>query len=153
MQRQNTSSVSFLSSGTSVDDVTRQFYCHRHNSLASPRSVSTTRDISDRPRSGRPKVTTARQDRLIVRTHLRQRFKTASSTALELGISSQTVLNRLKAERFPIRPSLMAVKRILIINNSWPELFIFQNSFNCHRLELVRTAPLPIHKVIMIAIF
>ena len=24
------------------------------------------------------------------------------------------------------------VKRILKINNSWPELFNFQNSFNCH---------------------
>ena len=46
----------------------------------------------------------------------------------------------------------MAVKRILKINNSWPELSNFQNSFNCHSLELLRTAPLPIHKVIIIAI-
>ena len=41
----------------------------------------------------------------------------------------------------------------LKINSSWPELFNFQNSFNCHWLELLRTAPLPIHKVIIIAIF
>ena len=27
------------------------------------------------------------------------------------------------------------------------ELLNFQNSFNCHRLEFLRTAPLPIHKV------
>ena len=47
----------------------------------------------------------------------------------------------------------MTIKRILKINNSWPELFNFQNSFNCHRLALRRTAPLPIHKVIIIAIF
>ena len=46
----------------------------------------------------------------------------------------------------------MAIKRILKINNSWPELSNFQNSFNCHSLELLRTAPLPIHKVIIIAI-
>ena len=26
----------------------------------------------------------------------------------------------------------MAIIRILKINNSWPELFNFQNSFNCH---------------------
>ena len=26
----------------------------------------------------------------------------------------------------------MAIKRILKMNDSWPELFIFQNSFNCH---------------------
>ena len=35
---------------------------------------------------------------------------------------------------------------ILKINNSWTELFNFQNSFNCHRLELLRTAPSLIHK-------
>ena len=34
----------------------------------------------------------------------------------------------------------MAIKRILKINNSWPELFNFQNSFNCHWMELLRTA-------------
>ena len=45
------------------------------------------------------------------------------------------------------------IKRVLKTNNSWTELFNFQNSFNCHRLELLRTAPLPIHKVIIIAIF
>ena len=26
----------------------------------------------------------------------------------------------------------IAIKRILEINNSWPELFNFQHSFNCH---------------------
>ena len=36
---------------------------------------------------------------------------------------------------------------MLKINNSWTELFNFQTSFNCHLLELLRTAPLPIHKV------
>ena len=46
-----------------------------------------------------------------------------------------------------------AIKRILKINSSWTELFNFQNSFNCHGLELLRTAPFTIHKVIIIAIF
>ena len=46
-----------------------------------------------------------------------------------------------------------SIKRILKINNSWTALFIFQNSFNYHWLELLRTAPLPIHKVIIITIF
>ena len=31
-----------------------------------------------------------------------------------------------------LRFESMAVKRILKINNSWTELFNFQNSFNCH---------------------
>ena len=47
----------------------------------------------------------------------------------------------------------MAIERILKINDSWTELFNFQNYFNCHLLELLRTAPLPFHKVIIIVIF
>ena len=47
----------------------------------------------------------------------------------------------------------MAIKRILKINNSCPELFNFQIPFDYDSLELLRTAPLPIHKVIIIAIF
>ena len=47
----------------------------------------------------------------------------------------------------------MAIKRISKINNSWTELFNFQNSFNCYSLELLGTAPLPIHEVITITIF
>ena len=47
----------------------------------------------------------------------------------------------------------IAIKRILKRNNSWPDLFDFQNSFNCHRLEPLGTALLPVHKVIIINIF
>ena len=35
----------------------------------------------DRPRSGRPRVTSQRQDRNIVRTHMRDRFLPATTTA------------------------------------------------------------------------
>ena len=45
------------------------------------------------------------------------------------------------------------LKIFLKINNPWTELFDFQNSFKCHGLELLRTPPLPIHKVIIITIF
>ena len=31
----------------------------------------------------------------------------------------------------------MAIKRILKINDSWPELFNFQNSFGCHIFSLI----------------
>ena len=44
---------------------------------------------------------------------------------------------------FMIMVQLMALKRTLKINNSWPELLYFQISFNWHWLELLRTAPLP----------
>ena len=57
--------------------------------------------VSDRPRPGQPRVTTARQDRRICRQHLRDRFQSARGTAREtvgtLGrpISDRTVRRRL----------------------------------------------------------
>ena len=68
-----------------------------------------TGSVSDRPRSGRPRITTARQDRAIRLLHLRDRFKTAAETASHtLGthgrpISAQTARNRLRAERIIAR--------------------------------------------------
>ena len=42
----------------------------------------------------------------------------------------------------------MAVKRILKINDSWQELFNFQNSFYCQWLELLTTAPFPKRQIL-----
>ena len=47
----------------------------------------------------------------------------------------------------------MAFKGILKIKSFLPRTIYFQNSFKCYRLKLLRTAPLPFHKVIIIAIF
>ena len=38
--------------------------------------------------------------------------------------------------------AVLKIKRILKINNAWPESLNFQDSLNCHSLELLRTAPL-----------
>lgn len=59
-----------------------------------------TGGTADRPRSGRPRVTTPMEDRHIRTIHLRNRFVTATSTAATaLGhhISQRTVLRRLRA--------------------------------------------------------
>jgi hypothetical protein len=67
--------------------------------------------LLDRARSGRPRVTTARQDRLMRLTHLRNRTRTAVETAITTSgthihrISAQTVRNRLR--EFGDGPSLM----------------------------------------------
>lgn len=63
------------------------------------RRFQTTGSTDDRPRSGRPRVTTPREDRQIRLLHLRNRFLTAvdsAQNALGRRISSQTVRNRLK---------------------------------------------------------
>ena len=47
--------------------------------------------LTDRPRSGRPRVTTQRQDRRIRLVHLRNRLRTATETAREV-IGAEAVL-------------------------------------------------------------
>ena len=60
-------------------------------------------NVVDRPRSGRPRVTSQRQDRNIVRTHMRDRFLPATTTARQtvgthnLPVSDTTVRRRLIA--------------------------------------------------------
>ena len=59
----------------------------------------TTGSVVDRRRSGRPLVTIAAEDRRIRTTHLRERFKSASSTAREWDggdVSRLTIGRRLR---------------------------------------------------------
>jgi len=69
-----------------------------------------TRDLA---RSGRPRVTTAAQDRYIRLRHLRERFTTATSTASTIPgmrrISDQTVRNRLRDAGIRARRPVRAV--------------------------------------------
>ena len=52
-------------------------------------------NVADRPRSGRPRVTTAAGDRYIVLQHLCNRRLIAAATGRQYGIHPQTVRNRL----------------------------------------------------------
>ena len=57
--------------------------------------------VKDRPRSGRPGVTTGREDRHIRTTHLRNRFKSTSETTREFRqarpVSRWTISRQLRA--------------------------------------------------------
>ena len=61
--------------------------------------MNQTGTVTDRPRTGRPKITTAADDRGIRTLHLRDRFRTASHTARTFHgqISQYTVRRRLRA--------------------------------------------------------
>ena len=61
-----------------------------------------TGNIADCPRSGRPCVTTAADDRHIVFQHLHDRRLTAASTGRQYGIHPQIVRNRLRQNIQPI---------------------------------------------------
>lgn len=76
---------------------------NRTTILCYQRRFQMTGDIVNRPCTGKAIVTTTSTARFITLTHLRRRFKTASSTARECGISGQTFLNRLRKVCSPIR--------------------------------------------------
>jgi transposase len=73
--------IGMLQAGMSQSEVAAHFQCHRSTISALVRRQRERNDVTDRPREGRPRVTTARQDRWIQVTHLRNRRLTAADTA------------------------------------------------------------------------
>ena len=65
--------VGMLELGASQADVARRFGVSRMTISRLWRRFQTTNSTADRPRSGRPRVTTPRQDRMIRLRHLRNR--------------------------------------------------------------------------------
>ena len=85
--------------------------------------------VKDRPRSGRSRVTTVREDRLIGATHLRNRFKSASESSREFRqvrpVSRWTISRRLRAvgifSRQPARHILLQ-RRHCIARHNWAQI-------------------------------
>ena len=73
-QVQRERAVGMLLAGRSIAEVARTFACTRPTIYMLQRRLRQTGTTSDRPRSGRPKVTTTREDRMIRLAHLRNRF-------------------------------------------------------------------------------
>ena len=90
-----------LQAGVAVDQVATSFGVHRTTIQRLARRFQATGTANDRPRSGRPRCTTAAQDRLIIRQHVRDPFRSAVETARNLPranpVSAQTVINRLRS--------------------------------------------------------
>ena len=75
-----------LNAGMSGTVVSRHFGCTRKTIERSRRRFRVTGNIADRPRSGRPRVTTAIDDRYIVLQHLRNKRLTAAANGRHYGI-------------------------------------------------------------------
>lgn len=92
-----------LQSGRRAGDVALDFGCHISTIYRLIERERDTGTSDDRRRSGRPRVTSERQDRYIRLTHLRQRNRPATVTARETPgrnnprISAQTVRRRLRS--------------------------------------------------------
>ena len=103
-QNQRLRAVGMLEAGLCQYDVAARFGMTRATITRLLTRYRLSGTVNDLRRSSRPRITTARQDRHIRTSHLRNRFQTAVATAaVTLGrtnnrISAQTVRNRL-AER------------------------------------------------------
>ena len=89
--------LSQLQAGRSVRDVAATFGCHLATIYCLETRHHLTGAVNDRPRSGRPRVTSQRQDRHIRFVHLRERSRPATVTTRETAgthnnrISGRTV--------------------------------------------------------------
>ena len=78
-----------------VQQVARLFNCTRATLLALRRRFTTLGTVEDRPRSGRPRVTTRRQDRAILLSHLRDRFRPTSRTGdVTIGFHGRSICGK-----------------------------------------------------------
>lgn len=117
---QRNNAIGRLEAGESVTAVARHFGVSRQTITSLRQRFTTTNSVDDRPRSGRPRITTVAQDRFIRLRHLRNRTTTATSTASEIPglrrISDQTVRNRLREAglfaRRPVRRNVLTPRHI-----------------------------------------
>ena len=91
--------IGMLQLGATQGDVARRFRTARNTIWRLWNRHRTTNSTIDRPRSGRPRVTNNRQDRLIRLHHLRNRTENPSNTATSIPglhrISWRTAQRRL----------------------------------------------------------
>jgi transposase len=102
-QTQRSEAIGMLRAGSTQIAVAQHFNCSRITIRKLTQRYQTTGMVNDRPRSGRPKVLTPRQERYIRITHLRDRFKAAAKTARETigthgrSVHHKTISRQLKA--------------------------------------------------------
>uniref|UniRef100_A0AAZ3PCZ0 Transposase Tc1-like domain-containing protein n=1 Tax=Oncorhynchus tshawytscha TaxID=74940 RepID=A0AAZ3PCZ0_ONCTS len=91
-----------LQRGVRTAEVARAIHCNVHTVRHLRQRYRKTGRTADRPHSGRPCVTTPAQDRYIRTSHLRDKYRMATTTARvtpethNTSISAQTVHNRLR---------------------------------------------------------
>ena len=95
--------IGMLNAGMSATVVSRHFGCTRKTIARLRRRFRVTVNVADRPRSGRPCVTTATDDRYIFLQHPRNRRLTTAATGRQYRIHPQTVRNRLRQNVQPLR--------------------------------------------------
>ena len=100
--------IALILQGRLQRDVAQQFGVHESTISRLVQRLRATGRLTDRPRSGRPRVMTQHQDRRIRLVHLCNRLRTATETAREVigthgrSVRPRAVRNRLR--EFDLRP-------------------------------------------------
>ncbi|GFS13791.1 transposable element Tc1 transposase [Elysia marginata] len=91
--------LGLLQAGLPISEVSLRMNVNRTTIFRLKQRLHETNTVSDRPRSGRPRCTTQRQDRNLVRNHMNNRFLSASPRHTKernnQRISANTVRRRL----------------------------------------------------------
>ena len=95
--------IGMLNTSMSATVLSRHFGCTRKTIERLRRRFRVTGNVANRPRSGKPRVTTTADDRYVVLQHLRNRRLTSAATGRQYGIHPQTIRNRLRQNVQPIR--------------------------------------------------
>jgi len=91
-QNERVQAIAMLMQGQSQRDVARYFRVHESTIGRLKTRFNGTGSVADQARTGRPRVTTPRQDRAIRLAHLRNRHLTATETARQtLGTNNRTI--------------------------------------------------------------
>ena len=109
--------LGMLQGGMRTADVARAIYFNARTVRRQRQLDRETGQTADRPRSGRPRVTTPAQEWYIRTSHLRDRYRMATTTARVTpgmhnhSISAQTVRNRLREAG--LRACMPVVRQVL----------------------------------------
>ncbi|GFS14403.1 transposable element Tc1 transposase [Elysia marginata] len=93
--------LGLLQAGLPISEVSPRMNVNRTTIFRARQRLHETDTVSDRPRSGRPRYTTQRQDRNFVRNHMNNKFLSASASLRQARgrknqrISENTVRRRL----------------------------------------------------------
>ena len=108
-RQQREQAIGRLHAGQAARVIANDFNCSTRTIERLRQRYNATNSTNDRPRSGRPQVTTPRQNRYILRRHLNDRFATASETARhtvgthQRPVSDDTVRRRLRSNNLRCR--------------------------------------------------
>ena len=97
--------IGMLTAGKSARDVTRHFQLHQSTISRPLNRFQQTGNVADRPRSGRPRKSTLREDHFLTTSFRRNRFLSSRKlgrllrNATGTRVCNRTVRNRLHAAR------------------------------------------------------